>query len=259
LAFVLYNGCGRNIEFIQWRSTRRRLIWSSPPQGSFPSSSSLGEWRPSRTPPPTSTTTGCPSWWVGTVLLHHLHKKVCVVLSPRPWPMCDPSLSLSLPSDRGGWLLPHCPRVLQRVRHVCGHPLPLFLWVALQPAPSPSYILCHVWTPHQTICRLLTERPPTYTTLWAHWLPAENFPHFFKSPWCWAVTNSKMAWRQCAAFQHNSPWHPEFAAARCSTVSLQNACRCLLLACHLTLSLFFVSFLFLTSHNSPPSFILPTR
>ena len=33
----------------------------------------------------------------------------------------------SVPLDVGGGLLPHCPRVLQRVRHVCGHPLPLLL------------------------------------------------------------------------------------------------------------------------------------
>lgn len=34
------------------------------PQGSFPSSSSLGEWRRLRIQLPTSTTTGYQSWWV---------------------------------------------------------------------------------------------------------------------------------------------------------------------------------------------------
>lgn len=48
------------------------------------------------------------------------------------WPglqaLCRPrhQCTVSLPDgDRG--LLPHCPRVLQRVRHVRGHPLPLLL------------------------------------------------------------------------------------------------------------------------------------
>lgn len=40
--------------------------------------------------------------------------------------------------DAGSGILPHCPWFLQRVRHVCGHTVPLLLWVSLPSYRSPA-------------------------------------------------------------------------------------------------------------------------
>lgn len=32
-----------------------------------------------------------------------------------------------VPVDGGGWLVSDCSRLLQRLRHMCGHSLPLFM------------------------------------------------------------------------------------------------------------------------------------
>lgn len=55
------------------------------------------------------------------------------------WMVCDACLS----PDCGCRVLSHRPRILQCVRHVCGHTLPLLLWVSPPSMPA--------WSSHWNI------------------------------------------------------------------------------------------------------------